>query len=188
MTKQRRNKKTTTPKPKSGCGIRCTSELPNWSNRPARGALEAFSSPSSPPLPSLPSEPARSQTPSRLETLSSPLTESVSRIVRSVHDCITTLFNTVDTAHNYSEVNSSTSSPSTENQEEDREQEIVKSSASSGYSPGGSSQESHKSTVDPDTNEGRYLFGSFTQEDLEEEPEEDPNEEGGNNNNNEDPD
>jgi hypothetical protein len=94
--------------------------------------------------------------------LSSQLTESVSQIVRSVHDRITTPFNTVDTAHNYSELNSSTSSPSTENQEEDREQEVVNSSVSSGYSPGGSSQESHESTVDPDTNKGRYLFDSFT--------------------------
>jgi hypothetical protein len=175
-------------KPKSGRGIRRTSELPNWSNRPARGALEAFSSPSL-PLPPLPSDkPARFQTPSRLETLGSPFTDSVSRIARSVHDRVTTRFNTVDTTHNYSELNSSTSSPSTENQEEDREQEAVNSSASSGYSPGGSSQESHEPTVDPDTNEGRYLFGSFTQGDLEEEQEEDPNEEGRSNDNKEDPD
>jgi hypothetical protein len=108
MSKQRWNKKTTAPKPKSGRGIQRTSDLPDWSTRPAHGALEAFSSPSSsPPLPPLPSDkPARFQTPSRLETLRSPLTESVSRIARSVHDCITTPFNTVDTTHTNSELNS----------------------------------------------------------------------------------
>jgi hypothetical protein len=134
MSKQRRNKKSKTPIPKSGLGIRRTSDLPDWSTRPARGALEVFSSPlSSSPLPPLPSDaPPRFQTPSRLETLGSPFTDSVRRLARSVHDRITTPFNTVDTAHNYSELNSSTSSPSTENQEEDREQEAVDSSASSG--------------------------------------------------------
>jgi hypothetical protein len=191
MSKQRRNKKTTTPKPKFGRGIRPKSDLPDWSTRPARGTLKEFSSPSSPPLPSLPiDKPARFQSPSRLETLKSPLTEAVSRLARSVHDRITTPFNTVDTTHNYTELNSSTSSPSTENQEEDREQEAVNSSASSGYSPGGSSHKSHKHnrSVDPDTSEPRYLFGSFNQGDLEEEPEDDPDKEGGNNDNNEDPD
>jgi hypothetical protein len=192
MSKQRRNKKTTTPKPKSGRGIRRTSDLPDWSTRPACGALEAFSSPSSSsPLPPLHSDaPPRFQTPLRLETLGSPFTESISQLARSVHDRITTPFNTVDTAHNYSKVNSSTSSPSTENQEEDKEQEAVDFSALSGYSPGGSSHKSHEHnrSVDPDTNEGRYLFGSFTPGDLEEEPEDDPNKEGGSNDNNEDPD
>jgi hypothetical protein len=131
MCKQRRNKKTKTPKSKSGRGIRRTSDLPDWSTRPARGALEAFSSPSSSsPLSPLPSDALpRFQTPSRLETLGSPFTDSARRLARSVHDRITTPFNTVDTAHNYSEVNSSTSSPSTENQEEDREHEAVGSSA-----------------------------------------------------------
>jgi hypothetical protein len=192
MSKQRRNKKTTTPKPKSGGGIRHTSDLPDWSTILARGALEAISSPSSSsPLLPLPSDaPPRFQTPSRLESLGSPFTDSVSRLARSAHDRIPTPFNTVDTTHNYSELNSSTSSPSTKNQEEDREQEAVDSSALSGYSPDGSSQESHEHnrSVDPDTNEARYIFGSFTQGDLEEEPEDDPDEEGRSNDNNEDPD
>jgi hypothetical protein len=73
------------------------------------------------------------------------------------------------------------------NQEEDREQEEVDSSALSGYSPGGSSHK-HNRSVDSDPNEPRYLFGSFSQEDLEEDPEDDPDEEDGNNDNNEDPD
>jgi hypothetical protein len=160
MSKPRRNKKTKTPKPKFGRGIWHTSDLIDWSKRPARGTLKDFSSPSSPPLPPLPiDKPARFQSPSRLETLKSPLTESVSWLARSVHDRITTPFNTVDTTHNYTELNSSTSLPSTENQEKDREQEAVNSSASSGYSPGGSSHKSHKHnrSVDPDTSEPRYF-------------------------------
>jgi hypothetical protein len=182
MSKPRRNKKTT-PKPKSGRGIRRTSDLPDWSKRPARGALEEFSSPSS-------SSPPRFQSPPRLETLGSPFTESARQLVRSVQDRITTPFNTVDTVHNYSEINSSTSSPSIENQEEDREQVEVNSSALSGYTPGGSSNESqeHNRSVDPDTTKPRYLFGSINQGDLEKEPEDDPDEADGNNNNNEDPD
>jgi hypothetical protein len=74
MSKQRRNKKTKTPKPNSVRGIRRTNDLPDWSNRPARGALEEFSSPSSSsPLPPLPSgAPPRFQSPPRLETLGSP--------------------------------------------------------------------------------------------------------------------
>jgi hypothetical protein len=112
--------------------------------------------------------------------LERPFTESARRISRKVRNRITTPFNTVDTALNYSEVNSSTSSPSIKNQEEDGEQEEVDSSALSGYSPGGSSHE-HNRSVDPDTNEPCYLFDSFNQGDLEEEPEDDPDEEGGNN-------
>jgi hypothetical protein len=102
-----------------------------------RGTLLDFSSPSpSSPLPPLPNNAPRFQSPPSLEILESPFTESARRLARTVRDRITTPFNTVDTAHNYFEVNSSTSSPSIENQEEDREQEEVDSSALSGYSPG----------------------------------------------------
>jgi hypothetical protein len=129
MSKSRKKKKSKEPPPNPGCGIQRTSDLTDWSKRSARGTLKAFSSPSSSsPLPPLPSNAPSFTSPPKLETLGSPFTESARRLARSVHDRITTPFNTVDSVHNYSEINSSTSSPSINNQEEDREQEAVNSS------------------------------------------------------------
>jgi hypothetical protein len=77
MSKSRRKKKTKELLPNPGRGIQRTSDLTDWSKRPARGTLEEFSSPSSSsPLPPLPSNAPRFQSPPRLETLESPFTDS----------------------------------------------------------------------------------------------------------------
>jgi len=99
MSKPRRKKKTKEPLPNPGHGIqRTTSELIDWSTRPARGALEAFSSPSS-PLPPLPNSTPQFQTPPRLEPLESSFAETARRLARRLSNRITTPFTPGDTSH-----------------------------------------------------------------------------------------
>jgi hypothetical protein len=190
-----RKKKSKPPVNKPGRGIRRSTGLVNWATRPERraasGALELGSSPlyqreivyRNPQANLRLQSPARlevlgspiAESDRRLEAIGSPLAETARRLVRNVSERIATPFYYGDTAFTNFEVGNNDSPTSTEDQESNREQEIVSDSALRGFSPGESILE-HNCSEDSTSEEPRSLFGLSRQGDLEndQDPEDDP--------------